>query len=262
MGLTVYSKFYYGHTVTDFNNALDFREGSGPELQATIPVGEYTATQFATRVKLAMESVGSFEYDVTFNRFTGRLTIASDDGVFSLLRTTGSRTGAGAWELMGFGDNEPDLTGAQTYTSDFRSGEEFAPQFYLQDYLPSSRNRSAVDGVVNEAASGRLETVIFGERRFVKFDIRYQTNKIPTGSSMIKPDSQGVEKLIQFMDYITTKAPIEFMENAAVPGNFEPLVLEKTAQNDQGLGHEIIERVNDGLPGYFDTGILEFRRLS
>lgn len=50
------SKFYYGHTIDSDNNLLDFKEGAGTELTATLNVGEYSLTDFVTEVARALNA--------------------------------------------------------------------------------------------------------------------------------------------------------------------------------------------------------------
>ncbi len=255
MSLVVYSKFYFGHTIDTTNKSLDFSEG-GSELQATLNIGSYTLTEFLAEIKRAMESVGALVYTVTASRSTRIITIASTSN-FELLVTTGTRVGTTVYTLIGF--TGADQTGAGTYDGDAASGSEFKPQFFLQDHTPSDRYQEAVDASVNESASGQLEVIQFGTRNFVEMNIRYQTDDSPTAHTEIRLQANAVANLITFMQYITGKKPVEYMEDEDIPTTFEKLVLEKLPISSKGTGFKLIERVEDTLPGYFDTGVMQFR---
>lgn len=259
MSLTTYSLFYYGHTVTEDNQLIDFKEGDGDALQATLNIGEYTLTDYLTEIKRAMEAAGDLVYTVTVNRTTRVITISSTSA-FSLLVSSGDGIESTAFTMIGFtGD---DLTGETSYTADTASGSEFEPQYYLQDYIASNDFKEAVDGVVNESASGKIETVTFGTRQFIQMNFQYATDKNPTGSSLIKAQTSALANLRSFMDYIITKAPVEFMPNTNARSTFENLVLEKTPGNSKGMGYQLRELVDDHLPGYFETGEILFRKVS
>ena len=66
------SKFYYGHTIDIDNNLLDFKEGAGAELTATLSVGEYSLTNFVTELIRALNDAGSLTYSGSLNRTTKR----------------------------------------------------------------------------------------------------------------------------------------------------------------------------------------------
>ena len=257
MSLKTHSSFFFGHTITELNNSLDFDEG-GSELQATLNTGSYSFTEFLAEIKRAMEAAtGAVNtYTVSASRVTGLITISADAN-FNLRPDTGSRFGTSAFLLIGFTGS--DQTGSDTYQGDTRSGSIFIPQFFLQDYISPDDIEEAVDASLNESASGRRQVFLFGVRRFCELNIRYQTNEVPTAHPDILSDSNGVLNLRTFMQYIRTLAPIEFMEDKDTPSQFVSLELESTPDSEMGVGFKLYERHGDQLPGYFDTGILKFR---
>ncbi len=256
MSLRTFSIFYYGHTVTSSNYNINFNEG-GPELTAVLEVGEYSATDFAAEIKRALDAVGALTYTVTLNRSSQSLTVSAT-GTFSLLVTSGSQSGTSAFPLMGF--SGPDLTGASTYTGNGICGFAYEPQFILQDHIPTTSWQSTVDTSINKAADGNLEIVTFGTEKFMQCNIKYITNIIQDGQ-IIKSNSRGYEDAVSFMQYITTRAPIEFMANINNRLSFETVRLESTPDFSNGTGFKLKELYDKGLPDYFDTGVLKFRLI-
>lgn len=98
--------------VSGENHKLDFKEGSGPELTATLTVGEKTLAQLAADIKTKMEAVGALTYTVTVSD-ENEITIAAD-GAFSLLGGSGTNAAVGILASIGFPDDLTD--GETTYT--------------------------------------------------------------------------------------------------------------------------------------------------
>lgn len=255
MSLTTFSRFYYGHTVTADNNLIAFDEGAG-EIVAEIPVGSYTATQYAGAVAAAMTGAGSLSYETTFNRSNRTLTISAGSN-FELLTASGSVLGTAAFDMMGF--SGADRTGADSYTGNATTGKAYSPQFILQDHVASEDWTDAVQGVVNESASGLVEVVRFGQADFVQMNIRYATNIDQGSSPVILNNATGVDDLRDFMRYAITKAPIEYMPSVTDLDTYQSLILESTQESARGLGFKLYEQYSVGLPGYFETRILKWR---
>lgn len=251
MALSTFSKFYYGHIVTESNRFINFNEGSG-ELIAEITPGFYSLTEFASEVKAAMDSVGTLTYNVSVNRSTGQLTISSTAN-FTLLFATGSQVGESAGPLMGF--NAVDLAGDDTYTSQNRSGKEYKPQFILQSYVDKDDSEGLIDSTVNKSASGQVEVIRFGVENFVEFNIRFITNTLMDGL-VIKNNPQGLEEARDFMKYLITKGRFEFMADETDPNTYYTLQLEKSPEDQNGTKYKLKEQVTRGLPNIYETGIL------
>jgi hypothetical protein len=109
------SNGYY--EVTASNNVIIFREtGGGPDLTATLTVGNYLRAALLTEIKAALELTGASTYTVTFNsnfKFVMASNGAGGGGVFQLRGSSGSFT---ALDLLGL--DAVDLTGSLTYTAD------------------------------------------------------------------------------------------------------------------------------------------------
>lgn len=254
--ITTHSLFYFGHTVDSSNCYLDFAEG-GAELAAVLRTGEYTLSDFATEIARAMNLVGAKTYSTSVNRSTRKITITADSGTFQLKAATGSHVGSSPWALMGFAAT--DLSGSISYQGGSASGSSYATQFILQDYVASADNLMASDGVVNKAASGRVEVVRFGSVRLIEMNLRYITDRTMPAGAPIRNNATGVANARTLMEYLITKAPIEFIPDESSPGTFEKVILESTPADSKGIGHKLKELYTDGLPGFYETGVMKMR---
>lgn len=253
MSLTTFSIFYFDYEVTGDNKFLNFKEGVGPELTAEIQVGSYTFSTLASAIKTALEVAGALTYTITPNRSDRSYTISSTS-TFSLLVSTGSSF-ANIFSTIGFTGS--DRTGLSTYTGS-TSGQAYEPQFILQDHTPSTNSKKAVEASIRKTASGRVEVVKFGTESFVKFNIKF-ANDYQQDGRVIKNNQSGVSNLQTFMQFLITKAPIEYMPNIDDRSTFEKLMLESSPMDRDGIGYELMEMVDKNLPNYFETGILKFR---
>lgn len=256
MSLTTFSQFFFGHTVTTANNQIDFAEG-GPELTALLNIGSYSLEDYATEVARALNAAGAFTYTVTVDRDNGELTISAGS-TFSLLVATGSHSGLSAYSMMGF--TGADRTTFSTYTGNNMSGSDYVPQFILQDHISTDDLRSSQDETVNTSANGQIiEVIKFGVKKFIQLSIKYSTDISQPGVGPITDNPTGVSDLRTFMQYITTKAPIEYMPDLSDPDTFQTIFLDSTGESPNGTAYTLKERYDRGLPGYFDTSILKFR---
>lgn len=254
--INTFSKFYYGYTITEDNYLLDFSEGGG-ELTAELAIGSYTPTEFSVVVKTALDTAGEFTYFVTFDRATRKFEIEAED-TFSLLLSSGSHAEDGPWELMGFTGS--DRSGFSHYTGDSASGSVWAPQFKLQDYVPSSDLQQAVDATINKSASGRVEVVKFGTEKFIEMNVRFITD-IAQDGTVLKTDESGVANARSFLQFAVTKSPFEFMPDVSDANTYETVILESTPESATGVGYRLREMYDKGLPGYYETGKLKLRVL-
>lgn len=258
MSLSTFSVFYFGHTVTLTNNALDFDEG-GPELQATLDVGDYSLTEYAAEVVAAMNEVGGQIYTASVNRTTRLITISAP-GVFNLLSFTGSRVGTGAWSMMGY-STLADKTGLATYVGDTGSGSEYLPQHWLEDHIASDNFVEKNDAVVNETASGNVQVIQFGTTRYVSVNIKYANDYTSNYcQASIETQANGVLNLRTFMEYLITKAKFEYMPDRGNRTNFQKVLLDRTEKSRNGTAFVLDELKN--APGYFETGKLTLRVMT
>lgn len=258
MSLTTFSLFYFGHTVTASNDLIDFNEG-GPELTATLNPGSYTLTDYVTEIKRAMDAVGALTYTVSVSRSTRFITISSTS-TFALLVATGTHSGISAYPMIGF--TGADRTGASTYTGNTASGSSFSPQFILQDHVPTDNFQGSQDESVNISSTGQtVEVIKFGSKKFLEFTMKYSTDISQPSNGPIRTSTTGVADLVTFMEYLITKAPIEYMPNESVPNTFQSVFLESTGESQMGTSFKLKERYDRGLPEYFDTSLLRFRLI-
>jgi len=252
MALKTRSVFYYGHTITLTNKYLDINEGTGV-ISVEIPEGSYTPTKFCSVVSTAVNAVATNTWSFTFNRTNRTITITVNVAS-SILGSTGPNVANSVMNLLGLGLN--DYGPFNSLTSG-PSGYEYSPQFLLQSYLPSSHTKKLVSSVVTKSASGKSVTVqSFGEQRMVKFNITYITNIVQPIGSVIASSPSGVEDAVAFLEYATSKSPIEAMYDGGDRLTFESIMLETTQADSSGVGFEMIELYDRGLPYYYETGLL------
>lgn len=257
------SSFFYGHTITESNNLLDFKEGAGSELTATLNVGEYSLTDFLTEVARALNAAGALTFSLSVNRSTRIVTI-SGSGAFTLLGSTGTHVGNDAYSLLGFAAS--DTSSATSHAGASASGSEWRPQWVMQDYVSFDDNVSSIDGIARESTSGKVEVVSFGKRYIMECNFKLITNNyqkpISSGDSLsLEYDSSGVSNARAFLTYAISKAPIEVMLNRDLPNTFETCILESTPESQDGLAFKLKEMYSIKLPSYYETGLLKFRRV-
>ncbi|MEO6078067.1 MAG: hypothetical protein ABIP54_04735 [Candidatus Andersenbacteria bacterium] len=246
MSLSTFSAFYFGHTINGSNSSIDFDEGGG-ELQATLNIGNYTLTEFGIEIKRALDSAGLLTYTVTIDRDTRVISISSTSN-FSLLVTSGTRVGTGAWDLMGF--TGADRTGGMLYAGNLGSGSEYLPQALLEEHIASENYEEKQDAVVNTSASGKVEVITFGTVNYVQFNIKY-ANSLSVVNRTIEIQASGLTNLRTFMQYIITKAKFEYIPNRGARSIFQNVLLESTAADKKGTAFKLKELKN--APGYFET---------
>lgn len=262
MTIETKSAFRYGWVITDTEFILEIDEGFGA-VQVELDVGSYSQDTLASMVAERLNDSLTLEYTVDFSRVTRKFTISAS-GSFDMLFGTGVAIGSSAAGVLGF--NEADKLGLSSYESDNITGSEFRPQFLLQDYVSLDDWREAAYSQVNESANGDIEVVKFGNREFLQCNIKYQTNNL-SGESCgdrqgIEADAQGVENLRLFMQYVITKGVVEFYPDRDNTSVVYTLVVESTQSNRNGTGYKLNELYSRGLKGFFETGILKFRRIT
>lgn len=255
--IQTHSMIYYGQSIDESNNSLDFDEGAG-ELQATLAIGDYTLTEFADAIASKLTSTGAFIYVASVDRDTRIITISAT-GSFAILPITGSRAATTGWLMAGF---TTDLLSDTSQVADTQCGSAFQTQFKLQDYLDTRDNSGAVDAVVNRAASGEIEVIRFGTQTFFQFNIKYATDITQSDSDCaIRTNNTGVEDLRSLMQYLITKSVVEFMPNEDDTSTFYKVLLESTADDTNGVSFKLNELFSNNLPGYYESGSLKLRVL-
>lgn len=245
--------FYYGYSVTVNDIYINFDEGIG-ELTATVTAGNYSFTDMAAAVASALNEIGGQVYTVVANRVDRTFTISASSP-FDLLFSSGSNSGLSVASVIGF--TASDKTGASSYTSDTSAGNEFVPQFPLQDYVSLDDYQEFSQANINESASGKVEIFSIGTRKFLEFNIGPVTDNAVKG--LFTSDSGAVAKLRSFMQFLVTKSDIEFMPDQNDRDTFNTIILESSPTSSSGTGYKLRELYGRGLVGFFETGKLKFR---
>lgn len=247
--------FYYIEPIGFNNRFLDINEGA-TDLVATLLPSGYSPTELASQVQRQLNLTGTQFYTVTFNRVDRTYTISAPSN-FDLLVSTGDNAGLSAYETLGF---LTDQTGANTYTGN-QVGSEYIPQFPLQDFRGFEDNEEGLDASVNEAASGVVEVITYGRRRFMSFNIKYIKDGQPCSDSIYGNDPNAVQNARDFLSFCINKSRLEFMKDENDRNAFETVLLESTRASSKGTGYELRELYNEGLIGYYETGRIEFRKI-
>jgi hypothetical protein len=254
------SVFYFGHTVTGDNNSLPFDEGSG-EIVAEIAVGSYSLTSFLEAVAKAMNAVSSGNnYSLSVDRDTRQITITGNNP-FDILSNSSLLINVSIFDLLGF-DTSTDKVGLSSYTGENASGKEYLPQFKLQEYVDFEDDQRSASASVNESASGLVEVISYGNVKTMSCNIILANNYPQGKASPITENLNGVNDLREFMEYATKKGDIEFMPDINDRATGQICLLESTNENPNGTAFKLKEQFRRGLVGYFETGLIKFRKVS
>lgn len=252
--------FYFGHTITQDNQNIPFIEdGDAQNRVAVLNVGAYSLSDFVLEINRALNATGSQEYLVGLDRDTRIISISATDKTFDLQVADPEYTEISTYSLMGY---TTDKTGLMSYIGDEASGESFQPQFILQKYIDFQDDQSSNQVTVNESASGVVEVVKYGNINIMSCNITLQTNIPQSENAPILNDLNGEDNLRSFMQYIVTKAPIEFIRDSEDANSFDECFLESTAKDKSGTGFVLKELYARKLIGYWESGTIKFRKLN
>ena len=277
MSLKTEPVFYYGFEVLAACTWVDFREGEfGTELSFEVAIGNYSSEELRQLLEDGLNAAGDLLYSVTFDRFTRKYTIITND-YFELLTGTGTHTDASLLKCMGFSSypvfgegglyGDPLLyygdtdTGLRTiHQAKFSMGFKFDPQFCVQDYLDADNNEELRNASIQEATSGEVEVLHFGVNNNYEFDFKYITNKEMPCGAPIRNNPTGIEDANSFMKWAIRRKVIEYMPDKLNPSQYSLIRLEKSGRG-RGASYQLKELVRRNLPGFYETGKLTFRRL-
>lgn len=251
--ITTLSQFYFGHTITTSNRKVSFSEGGG-ELIGSLPVGDYTLTEYAAALALAMSQVGGQTYTGAVNRTTRKITISAS-GTFSILAATGTTLGTTTLTLAGF--TTTDRTGTNTYEGDIGSGSAYKCQYPFDQYQSIEDYQLLESATVNVSAKGIVQTISFGNGARMQCNIRLITNLDCPKNSPFFFNATGIVNARTFLSYLITKAKVEFMPDIASPATFFSVLLETTPSDKDGTQYILN---NMGVPDFYETGKLLFRQ--
>jgi hypothetical protein len=250
------SVFYYGFNITRENYAINFSEG-GPEKTAFLRINDYTLTGFAKEIEERMTLAGTQQYTVAVNRQTRVLTISAPNN-FELLCATGSQQAVAIWDLAGF-STLTDKTGGNSYAGDSAAGFEYRPQLTFDNYLALEDNLVKESASVNVSANGVVQTLEFGDGQRMECVIRGATDRTNLKMTPFFENPTGRQDLRNFMNYIVTKAKIEFMPDVDDRENYFELLLDSTSVDRNGVRYKIQNM--KGANDFYETGLLTFRKV-
>lgn len=257
----MYSMFIYGHVITESNQYLNFIEPNEDniELTATLTIRSYDLTSFIKEVARAMTEAGKLDYFPTLDRETRKITITSDDSFNFVLNGANELTSP--FGLMGVDQAIARVPGI-SQTSDFASGKVYEPQAPLWQYTPFKYWGGASDGAVTKAASGRATIVSFGDKKNMECTISAITNNSQRGISKVLDNPNGIQDALDFLEYITKKRPVEFLEDKNKFNEYTRCRLEKTSTSKDGIRYRLFEGTNGKkIKDYYNTKALTFESL-
>lgn len=247
--------FLYGFDINNFNQYINFKAANaGPVLTATIPIGNYTCTQFMQAISDAMGLAdGANTYTVTLDRtrmggLSNAMTVSTSGSFLSILFGTGPNASSSPAGLMGF--NSADYTGGLMYTGSNPAGIILIPELPIYNYN-SPQTMIEQDGVKNVSATGVKETLVFAKMQFFQGEWKYITDNDGSGQ---------LTAWANFLQYATQQLQFEFQPSIYEdPTVFYQCTLESTPQDGDGMKYTLDLQVSEGLYRFYQTGKLKFR---
>lgn len=250
MALTSKSLFNYGIQVTTLNRNLDFvAESGGLTLTAVLTLGFYSPGGLAAAIAFAMQSQDSNNiYAVSVARdilggTQNRVIISTNGAFLSLLLGTGPNAATSPAGIMGF--NAADYLGATEYTGSQSTGTILIPDYVGYNYNDST-NQAKLFGAVNISTSGLKEGITFTIQYFVNVEFKYE------------PDSKLADWKAFFL-WAIQQRQFDFTPEISDPNTVYNATLESTDYDEQGLGYQMREQLDESLPNFYSTGALKFR---
>jgi hypothetical protein len=250
MALKARAKFIYGYTVSEFNNAIDFKaSSSGPILLATLRNGYYSLSGLMQEIARAMKEVDQDnDYTVTADRTVSggtevRVKIQTSGTFLSILFGSGPRASNSIYYDIGF--LPIDYIGNTLYQSSLNSGTHLVSEYPIYSYV-SPDQESKVFGSVNVSASGVKESIVYNIQRFISATFKYEPR--------VKVENEWKP----FFDWAIQQRPFEIVPEINKPNIFYDVTLEKTSADGKGLAYKMTEMLPD-FPDFYTTGNLQFR---
>ncbi len=255
--ITTLSKFYYGFNITATTNSLDFSDG-GPELNTTIPVGNYGPAELAALVQQALITASAnTDFRCEFNYSTGKMSIYKTAGSpFDLLWSTGAFSSTSCREVLGY--DATDVNGNLITIAQNQAGSSYQPQYILADYVAAEHMIVKENASVNQTAVGYVKQVSFGDGARIQMNIRIITNKIGLTNTNFINDAAGVSKFLTFMQYLMTKGTVEFLPDRDDDSVIHKCYLESTKEDKDARKFQL---KNMKVPDFYESGVLVFRKV-
>jgi hypothetical protein len=132
----------------------------------------------------------------------------------------------------------------------------------LQSYIDFDDYIEAVSSSINVSADGQnVESVSFGDAYFMECNIKYANNGIMGNTDEFTYSASGIDDLRDFLNYIRKKRKIMFIKDIDTPAGAVKCILESTEGNSTGTGFKLKEMYSMGLPNFFESGKLKFRKV-
>jgi hypothetical protein len=230
---------------------LDFKAASGGSiLTATVPIGFYSLGDLLNAIVSAMAAADTVNtYTATANRsYSGgtqnRVTIATSGAYFSMLFNSGPNTSTTIARLIGFAVS--DQTGSTSYTGTSSAGTLLQPVWWGKNYRDVNMLRKNF-GSLNISANGTKEAITYQIQQFFQVQFDYE------------PYSAIASSWQPFLTWAVQQQSLEFTPDITNPNTVYNCTLESTEYDSAGLGYEMREMIQEGMPFLYSTGLLKFR---
>jgi hypothetical protein len=256
------------------NNKINFRDTAlGPELTATITLGEYDSTALCAEIKTQMELVSAFTFTVVF--IDGLFSIETSGSYLDLLFSTGTNASTSMRNVLGYNNN--DFENDTEYSSvniaihteeflviDIKTAEEidsFAIVFdpFIENYFSTDAQiKLMANATLDFSAPAVNETLSFNETyesifKFFDTPQEYRYWKI----QIIDPDNQNL--YIQLPKVVIGKG-IQLNRSASIGFNLSLIDQSKKTFTQYGNLFSDIYPIKKQLTfdlNYFDDDDLE-----
>ena len=140
------------------NDALDWKDDAGAEINSTLTEGTYTADELATEIDTQLTADGANAYTVTHNKNNGKFYIATDSTSVQILSYDGANVATSCAPTLGF-NTDANPTASDPLISDF--GVLGIPQDLVSACVQLSLYIYN-DSSLGKARAGLLKSVVGG----------------------------------------------------------------------------------------------------
>jgi hypothetical protein len=188
------------------NNKINFKEGVGAELTATLTDGEYTLSALAAEIQTKMRAAGTLIYELSVSA-VNEITIAAP-GLFSLLTVSGTNADLNPLAVLGFSADSVPAIGDLVSSYKGKKVERITKKITLTvtNAVPLSTSIIREIEVISEIAD-RLFSTDDRMRKHEPDIMKY----LPEGRSTFKDVHRRAQTLI--LDWLDTEG---FIDNFGV----------------------------------------------
>ncbi len=252
MALKNPSLFTYGYQITPTNQFLPFKDSSGTEYVATLPLGYYSAQSLANQIDVSLNSISPsdsifVDIDWTFNSNTeNRFVLRSTGTAFTLPFLTGTNASDSVAPLIGF--DASDYSGLTTYTGPSDTGSKVFTELTGYNYLPPTMYKTETSAQTI-SIRGDKETIVWSTQEFTQVEYKYE------------PEVKVNIVWQPFMDFAAHGRPFDFTPDYVLyPSVVYSVTFEKTTGASNGLGYKFQELL-PSFPFLYTTGQIMMRLL-